>query len=115
MAGLAGLIIWVSVSRTYGMDGSWSALANVAACGLPMVLWSLLVDKVHLRVSTGLDWAQPRLLRQSVDVSLVKLAGLWATWAVIAGVYALGRWYWRGNYLFAMELFEAAVPFLRFA
>ncbi len=112
MAGLAGLIIWVSVSRTYGMDGSWSALANVAACGLPMVLWSLLVDKVHLRVSTGLDWAQPRLLRQSVDASLVKLAGLWATWAVIAGVYALGRWYWRGNYLFAMELFEAAVPFL---
>jgi len=112
VAGLVGLVIWITIARSYGMDGSWSALANVAACGVPMVLWSLVVDKVHLRASTGIDWANPRPLRESIDVSLVKLAGLWATWGVIAGAYCLGRWYWRGNYLFAMELFEAAVPFL---
>ncbi len=112
LAGLAGLFAWVSVARMFGMDGSWSALANLFACGLPMVLWSLLVDKVHLRASTGLDWSWARPVRDIVDISLVKIAGLWATWGAIGVVYCLGRWYWRGNYLFAMELFETMVPFL---
>ncbi|MFM5915704.1 MAG: protein-S-isoprenylcysteine methyltransferase, partial [Chakrabartia godavariana] len=112
LAGLAGLFAWVSVACMFGMDGSWSALANLFACGLPMVLWSLFVDKVHLRPSTGLDWSRARPMRDIVDISLVKIAGLWATWGAIGVVYCLGRWYWRGNYLFAMELFEAMVPFL---
>ena len=112
LAGLAGLFAWVSVARMFGMDGSWSALANLFACGLPMVLWSLFVDKVHLRPSTGLDWSRARPMRDIVDISLVKIAGLWATWGAIGVVYCLGRWYWRGNYLFAMELFETMVPFL---
>ena len=111
LAGLAGLFFWVTVSRQYGMDGSWSALTNLIACGIPMVLWSLLVDKVHLRASTGIDWANPRPLREVVDISLVKIAGLWATWGAIGAVYCIGRWYWRGNYLFSMELFGAAIPF----
>ncbi len=112
LAGLAGLFAWISVARTFGMDGSWSALANLFACGLPMALWSLFVDKVHLRPSTGLDWSRARPMRDIVDISLVKIAGLWATWGAIGVVYCLGRWYWRGNYLFAMELFETMVPFL---
>jgi hypothetical protein len=50
-------------------------------------------------------------LRSVLDVSITKLAGLWATWALIAFVYCLGRWYWRGQYLFAMDLLETgAVP-----
>ncbi len=56
------------------MDDSWSALTNLLACGIPMVLWSLLIDKVHLRASTGIDWAHPRPLREVVDISLVKIA-----------------------------------------
>jgi hypothetical protein len=112
LAGLAGLFFWVTVSRQYGMDGSWSALANLFACGIPMVLWSLLVDKVHLRGSTGIDWSHPRPVRDVVDVSLVKIAGLWVTWGVIGVFYCIGRWYWRGNYLFSMEVFQAAVPLL---
>jgi hypothetical protein len=47
-------------------------------------------------------------LRSVLDVSITKLAGLWATWALIAFVYCLGRWYWRGQYLFAMDLLETA-------
>lgn len=112
LAGLVGLFSWVMIARHYGMDGSWSALANLFACGVPMVLWSLLVDKVHRRPSTGIDWARPRPLHDVIDISLVKIAGLWATWGAIGIVYCLGRWYWRGNYLFAMELLETAVPVL---
>ena len=113
LAGLVGLVGWVLIARTFGMDGSWSALTGVLACGLPMVAWSLLVDKVHRNPSTGIDWnASPAPMKDTLDVSLTKIAGLWATWGAIAIVYCLGRWYWEGNYLFSMELFAAAAPWL---
>jgi protein-S-isoprenylcysteine O-methyltransferase Ste14 len=77
-----------------------------------MLLWSVFVDKVHLSPTTGIDWqAPPRPLARSVDVSLVKLTGLWATWTVIAFLYVMGRWYWQDPYLFSMRTFaSAAVP-----
>ncbi len=112
LAGLAGLILWVAMARHFGMDGPYAALVNVAACAVPMILWSLLVDKVHRHPSTGIDWASRRPLRETIDVSLVKLTGLWVTWAAIALIYATGRFYWQGNFQFAMWCFEHAAPVL---
>lgn len=112
LTGLAGLAAWVAVARYYGMDGSWSALMAVAWCGVPMILWSLLVDRVHRNSSTGIDWSLRRPLAETIDISLVKIAGLWATWGIIAALYCVGRWYWSGNYLFAMEVLATAAPVL---
>ena len=112
IAGLAGLAGWIAIARHYGMDGPYAAIVNVAACGVPMILWSLIVDKVHRRASTGIDWATPRPWRETVDISLVKLAGLWATWGVIALVYATGRFYWVGNFRYAMGFLTALAPIL---
>jgi protein-S-isoprenylcysteine O-methyltransferase Ste14 len=112
LAGLAGLVAWVAVARRYGMDGPYAALVNLLACGAPMVLWSVLVDKVHRRASTGIDWSAPRLLRETLDTSMVKLAGLWVTWGGIAIIYATGRFYWEGRFAFAMWCFESAAPWL---
>jgi protein-S-isoprenylcysteine O-methyltransferase Ste14 len=112
LAGLAGLIVWIALACHYRMDGPYAGLMNVAACGVPMVLWSVLVDKVHRNPSTGIDWAQPEQWRATIDISLTKLAGLWATWAGIALIYATGRFYWDGNYLFAMWCFEVAAPWV---
>ncbi|PWG01907.1 methyltransferase family protein [Sphingosinicella humi] len=104
LAGLAGFLAWIVVARAYGMAGPAASLIGLLACGLPMVLWSLLVDKVHRSPSTGIDWdSPPRPLRDSIDISLVKLVGLWAIWGVIGCLYCIARWYWRGNYLFAMQ------------
>lgn len=112
-AGLAGLVLWVLIARRMGLEGPYVAMASVLACGLPMVGWSLLVDRVHRNPSTGLDWDRPlRPLSESFDISLVKLTGLWATWAIIALLYCIGRWYWRGQYLFAMEMMGTAIPAL---
>jgi protein-S-isoprenylcysteine O-methyltransferase Ste14 len=92
-------------------DGGYSALVALVFCGLPMVLWSLFVDKVHRRPSTGLDWSLGRPVADVLDTSIVKIAGLWATWGAIAAIYGLCRFYWDGNYLFSMELFQAsAIP-----
>jgi protein-S-isoprenylcysteine O-methyltransferase Ste14 len=128
-AGLAGLCAWIAFCRSYpdiaaalGLGGAFSpergvlsgpyaALAAMLFTAVPMALWSVLVDKVHRRPSTGIDWSHARPLAESLPVSVVKLSGLWATWAILAAFYGLARWYWSGNYLFAMEVLTlAAAP-----
>ena len=113
-AGLGGLIAWAAVSRAFGMEGPFAALVALIACGAPMVAWALLVDKVHRNSTTGIDWeGPPRPLRETVDISLAKIAGLWGIWAVIGTLYCVARWYWDGPYLFAMQVLGvAAAPML---
>ena len=106
MAGLAGLSIWMGIALYWKLDGPYAAMINVIACGVPMVLWSVLVDKVHRNPTTGVDWDAPaKTRRETLDISVTKLAGLWATWAIIAALYCIFRFYWRGNYLNAMQFF----------
>ena len=125
LAGLAGLFGWIVICRQWAeiaatfnipgphvpLAGPYAALAALLFSGLPMVLVSVLVEKVHLRPSTGIDWTGPRRLGDVLDISVTKLAGLWATWALIAFLYCIARWYWRGQYLFAMDVLGGlAVP-----
>ncbi|MFM5885100.1 MAG: methyltransferase family protein [Novosphingobium sp.] len=125
LTGIAGLTLWVMVCHFWPqigaaldlpgprerLTGPYAALAGLLFAALPMVLWSLLVDKVHRRASTGIDWSKPRALADVAEVSVTKLAGLWATWAIIAALYCLGRWYWQGQYLIAMQVLGSlAVP-----
>ncbi|MDB5683577.1 MAG: isoprenylcysteine carboxyl methyltransferase family protein [Sphingomonas bacterium] len=113
IAGLIGLASWVLVARYFQLDGPYAGLVAVLACGLPMVWWSLAIDRVHRHASTGLDWSgPPRPLRDTVDITLVKLTGLWATWGLIAAAYCIGRWYWDGGYLFAMHVLQVAALLL---
>lgn len=108
-AGLAGMAIWFVIARHYNMSGPYAALINLVACGIPMVLWSLLVDKVHRNRTTGIDWDRPLPpLRDTLELSITKLAGYWFTWAVIGAIYAIMRFYGRGQYPFAMEVFVAS-------
>lgn len=113
IAGMAGLIAWTIVGWHYGMDGPYAGITAIFACGIPMVLWSVLVDKVHRNPTTGIDWSgPPKPLKDTLDISLVKLTGLWATWGGIAVLYCVLRWYWDGGYRFVMEMFGAAAPWL---
>ena len=114
LAGLAGLLTWAAIARSFGMAGPLSALCAMIACGIPMLLWSILVDKVHRRPTTGIDWSRPpRPLGEISDISLVKIVGLWSIWAAIGALYCIARWYWDGAYLFAMYVLgAAAIPML---
>jgi protein-S-isoprenylcysteine O-methyltransferase Ste14 len=123
LAGLVGLFGWLLICRNWPavadfsgipgprlpLSGPYAALMALLFSGVPMVLVSLLVDKVHLRPSTGIDWSQRKPVSEILDVSIVKLAGLWATWALIALLYGVARWYWGGRYLFAMQVLSAAI------
>lgn len=112
VAGLVGMAAWITVARVYGLDGPFAALVNIAAAMVPMILWSVFVDKVHRNPSTGIDWDNPRPWRETIDISLTKLAGLWLTWGGIAIIYATGRFYWEGGFAFAMWCFQVAAPAL---
>jgi protein-S-isoprenylcysteine O-methyltransferase Ste14 len=90
-------------------DGPYSAVMALIFVGLPMVLWSLIIDKVHKRASTGIDWSQRRPVADVLDLSIIKIAGIWATWALIALIYFICRWYWAPPYDFSMKLFGAAL------
>ena len=125
LSGLAALLAWIALCRLWPdfapalglprpherLSGPNAALTAMVLAGLAMAAWSVLVDKVHRRPSTGLDWSRSRALAETIEVSVTKLAGLWATWVLIGAIYALGRWYWDGQYLFAMHVIGfAAVP-----
>jgi protein-S-isoprenylcysteine O-methyltransferase Ste14 len=114
IAGVTGLLAWAAVARTYGFDGYEAAVVAMLSCAVPMVLWSIFVDKVHRSPTTGIDWsAPPRPFSETLDISLVKIAGLWGTWAGIAFLYCVCRWYWSGIYVFPMQLLGyCAVPLL---
>lgn len=123
LAGLLGLAVWILFCRTfpaiagllglgsdYGvLSGPYAAVTAMVFTAGPMALWSLMVDKVHLRPSTGLDWNLKRSVEEVLPISTVKIVGLWATWAIIAGLYCICRWYWDGQYLFAMDILSLAV------
>jgi len=105
LVGLAGLLAWTLAGRLFGLSGPAAALGAMIACAVPMVLWSVLVDKVHRNPTTGIDWdAPPRPIRETIDISFAKIVGLWVTWAAIAALYGIGRWYWTGGYGFAMAV-----------
>ncbi len=122
VVGLAALAFWLIVSREWPaiagaldlpgprqvLSGPYSSLVAMILAGSAMAAWSVFVDKVHRSPTTGIDWTRPRPLHAAMETATTKLAGLWATWGLIGLFYCLGRWYWDGQYLFAMEVIGAA-------
>ncbi|WP_199183763.1 isoprenylcysteine carboxylmethyltransferase family protein [Novosphingobium sp. HII-3] len=125
LAGLAALAFWIVLCRNWApiaeglslpgpqapLSGPYASVATLFFTGAAMTLWSLCVDKVHLRPSTGIDWTARRAFAETLDTSITKIVSLWATWALIGGFYWVCRWYWDGQYLFAMQVIgSAAIP-----
>ncbi|MFZ1744129.1 MAG: isoprenylcysteine carboxylmethyltransferase family protein [Pontixanthobacter sp.] len=125
LIGLLGLFVWIGFCRNYPfiaetfdlpgprqpMSGPYASLLALLFTSVPMIIWSVWVEKVHRRPSTGINWDKPRPIVEILEISRVKLTGLYATWAILGFLYCVARWYWEGQYLFAMEVIGfAAVP-----
>src|SRR5205085_3279557 len=103
LVGLVALFCWVAVCRLWPdfapvlglpraherLSGPNAALMAIVLTSTAMGAWSIFVDKVHRNPSTGIDWSRRRPLSAVLEVSITKLAGLWATWALIGAVYFL--------------------------
>jgi protein-S-isoprenylcysteine O-methyltransferase Ste14 len=114
LVGVTGLLGWGALCWALGAEGWLAAICGLFACAVPMIAWSLIVDKVHLSPTTGIDWsAPPRPLKETLDISIAKIAGLWVTWGGMAALFCIGRWYWDGPYLFSMYVLGvASIPLL---
>ena len=66
-------------------------LVLLAVYAVPVMLLELLVTRVHLRPSTGLDWSRPA--RPSAQRIALKLLGLAVTLGAIFAIHALFRIY----------------------
>lgn len=113
--GLAGLAGWFLLVRFWPLPpGPYIPLVGILIAALPMAGWSVFVDRVHRNPSTGIDWdGPPRGWAEALDTGLLKLAGLWATWGVLALLYCTIRTYWSGGYLYAMRVLGLSlVPLL---
>jgi protein-S-isoprenylcysteine O-methyltransferase Ste14 len=62
-------------------------LIILAVLIVSMALWSILVERVHLNPTTGLDFSAPRPVSETLATTKVKLAGLYATWSAIGLLY----------------------------
>ncbi|WP_226699006.1 methyltransferase family protein [Qipengyuania gaetbuli] len=118
LVGLFALLAWVWIARDWaGIAEFWNlpgpreplvgpnaAIAGLVFITIPMVAWSVFVDKVHRRPSTGIDWSLAKTRKADLETSLTKIAGLWATWAILVALFCLCRWYWSGNYIYALKV-----------
>ena len=118
LVGLFALLAWVWIARDWAgiaefwnlpgprepMVGPNAAIAGLVFITIPMVAWSVFVDKVHRRPSTGIDWSLAKTRKADLETSLTKIAGLWATWAILVALFCLCRWYWSGNYVYALKV-----------
>lgn len=118
LVGLFALLTWVWIARDWAgiadfwnlpgprepMVGPNAAIAGLVFITIPMVAWSVFVDKVHRRPSTGIDWSLAKTRKADLETSLTKIAGLWATWAILVALFCLCRWYWSGNYVYALKV-----------
>lgn len=120
LGALVGMLLlcryWAQVAQALDLGGPrapmlgpYAAVAAMLVCGAAMALWSVVVDKVHRRPSAGFDWHGRRSWREAWGFSWVKLLGLWATWGAIALVYGIFRFYWQGQWGFAMALLGWAI------
>ena len=72
----------------------------------------MLVERVHLNPTTGLDFSAPRPRAAAWATTLVKLAGLYATWAVIGVVYFAVDTYRHPDYALYFGVLAALAPVL---
>lgn len=110
--GLACLVAAVLLLCGSEMPLFSQSLIVLLAVAVPVALYDSLVLKVHRRESSGLDFANPPKEGADIRRICVKLHGLFATWAVIAGLYWLLPFYHEGGYIAYLSTLKAMLPFM---
>ncbi len=90
-ATLTPLLAWVICGD--GVTVGQALLLLLGGPAVAMILWQVLVERVHRRPSTGLDWSLCLPWRATIDIACTKLVGLLATFAVMGLVYFSAKTY----------------------
>jgi protein-S-isoprenylcysteine O-methyltransferase Ste14 len=77
-----------------------------------MVAWDLVIEKVHRRASTGLDFSLARGAGELRSIVLIKLIGLFATWVAIGLAYFVIKSYSSSQFNVYFALIQLVLPTL---
>lgn len=110
--GVLGLLAALYVISGTGLGSVTKTLICLAATALPMLAWDILIERVHLNPSTGLDYSRPGPMAETLARLPVKVLGLWATWAVIALGYWTIKTYSAPSYAWYLLLAKTMLPVL---
>lgn len=112
LVGVATGGLFLAVSLGSDITPEIPALLFLAILTGSMALWSVLVERVHRNPTAGLDFSAPRPVGDTVATTRVKLAGLFATWAVIGLAYFAVRTYRAPEYGFYFGVLIFLAPVL---
>ncbi|GGE61103.1 isoprenylcysteine carboxylmethyltransferase family protein [Actibacterium pelagium] len=93
LIGLVGFVIALFLLRMGEVTGTVGPLIMLASAAIPMVLWDVLVEKVHRAPTAGFDFGAPTPWDEALSLAGVKLVGLLATFALIGAAYFVLRTY----------------------
>jgi len=114
-SGMAGTVALVAL-LAIGIAREWNEIAMIyivlLGTAFASAMWDILVDKVHRRPSTGMDWSNPRAVSEIADVVAVKLLGLVATFAFIAFGYGMFHTYQDATFRLYFWTLKFVLPFL---
>ncbi len=108
--GAAALAALVVVAILADLSAAAAALLFLAGTALAMVLWDLLVEKVHCRTSTGLDFSLERSADELIPIVVTKSLGLFGTWGMIGLVYFAVKYYAGESFTFYFLLLKMLLP-----
>ncbi|SLN46443.1 methyltransferase family protein [Ruegeria meonggei] len=84
----------------------------MSGAAIPMIASTILLDKAHLRSSTGLDYGLNRQRSEVASITITKTLGLGATLFVIALAYQIIPTYDTSKYQIVRALTALVFPFL---
>ncbi len=112
-SGIAGSIALL-LALAVGLGAGLSTLAMIflvmGVTATASAVWDVVVDKVHLRPSTGLDWSLRRPASEIYGIVGIKLVGLLATFGLILIGYQIFRTYQAEKYLFYFRIIQIVAP-----
>ncbi|MEO0713491.1 MAG: DUF1295 domain-containing protein [Pseudomonadota bacterium] len=90
LVGLVGVLVAYLWIMDRDLNAAQAPLALIAGAALPMLLWTVLVERSHQ--ASGLSREPVRSIDEAKTSTRTKLIGLWSTWALILFVYFLARY-----------------------
>lgn len=114
LAGVVALLVLTVAGLIAGPSVELAIPLVLIGTALPMVIWSLLVEKVHRRKTTGLDFSLRHPRKEVLAITITKLIGLFATFGVIGAFYYFSSTYQAPKYIpffvFLSALSPAIIP-----
>ncbi|WP_343565226.1 methyltransferase family protein [Kiloniella sp. b19] len=113
LTGLIGLMAFFAslyLCNIFELKPSLALLMLLVGTALPMIVSSFLVDRVHLNKHSALDYSLCHPWSRVIPVTLTKLIGLAATFAVIALAYSVFRNYQHPDFTAYFHILAVLAP-----